>query len=1204
MPEETKAVSKEEDENMNNCPTRLLADFPADHDAFGSHQRVAKAVADLIKKEEGGKAIALIGSWGSGKSTVVELLKKELQKDSESKNTTIFVFDTWEHREDPLRRSFLERLYQFLVQQGWAKEGQWDEELDKIRKRREEIDTETQPVLTKLGKWLAASLIFVPVGYVLLSAGLSVDQLNRWLVGIGSFFIALPFLIVGYAWRKRLLRNKSVKEGGDQSDQEKEQDESFLLLFINRTREVIRTKATRTPDPTSIEFQDLFIKVLNDALSGQRRLVVAIDNLDRIEEEEARSIWATMRAFFEVHDQNPPPEWLNGFWLLVPFAPDTPSRLWQEKAQKPLKEKDEGKSTNAEEKGSQQKSLADEFIDKTFQARFYVPLPVISDWKGFFKGQLKEAFPKHFERHEEDLYALYRIFESKRACKHRPPTPREIKLFINQVGSYHRIWQDEIPLSVQALYVLYVSKRIEEQGPERVLLNKDELIKDVEQLFNKESRLQEYLAALYFNVDVDKAMQVLIGDEVREALYSGDGKKIKEVQVKVDPQAFLTVVDQEIFNELNEWISNEPPALAKAALALRDLKQDEPKEWERIWKQLVDAARKAKWADLYEKVGEGLATILRKSGDDHEAVAREILANVSEPSAPAKEGEAPERQDVNRATNWTKGLVQLLDEVYQSDHRDLLKEFQIPGDAPFYVEVMRSLAEGKVENQRLAEYFVPKAEPSKIVQQLTTLCQRGKLSDPYAYAIQFMLNLRIDWPWQQLIQEIQQRRLNAPNTLQPPELKGCLRALLYLERGRIQSARSGLQQLSTQGHLLHHLHHANASKDQEAVGLCMLPILEYIPSGRTSALPGQAGQGQYLYERQVLDNPPDNLVKSMANLTCEFRKGDKLLQTVAKEVHTQRIVADIFQEAAHQGRAAECLSSSGVVEHCEVLLKMVRQSDVLPDDQMQSLIEQLVEDGGLLRELEERDFSIGLADLYRRAHQACKDSDKCMDSNKKKSFEEFLVRSLKKVSNEEWLEALKQESDLLKIIIALIEDNVPIGLSKSFHDALLDHVRIVLQGDAYPSELEDQWDRILGALEEDWKQTFLRNLRDKLIDASDKDLTKPLSLYGRALIESEVLMDKEKSDDIVRRLFSPILGRSNSEEVEWLAKTLDNNRQVFQRSRKQSQEAFRSALRDAWGKATDEQAKVHIKSIAKVIGLELKPTPEPDEPESKAPGGK
>ena len=51
------------------CPTYLLDDTPPPEDqlAFhgeGAHERVARALADLIHSEEGGKLIGLEGRWG------------------------------------------------------------------------------------------------------------------------------------------------------------------------------------------------------------------------------------------------------------------------------------------------------------------------------------------------------------------------------------------------------------------------------------------------------------------------------------------------------------------------------------------------------------------------------------------------------------------------------------------------------------------------------------------------------------------------------------------------------------------------------------------------------------------------------------------------------------------------------------------------------------------------------------------------------------------------------------------------------------------------------------------------------------------------------------------------------------------------------------------------------------------------------------
>lgn len=95
------------------CRTILLPDSPAQTDAFGSHERLASAIAELISSDTGGKSIALTGSWGSGKSTVITLLKSKLEA-----YARVFVFDAWAHEGDPLRRAFLERLIDFT--ESWA----------------------------------------------------------------------------------------------------------------------------------------------------------------------------------------------------------------------------------------------------------------------------------------------------------------------------------------------------------------------------------------------------------------------------------------------------------------------------------------------------------------------------------------------------------------------------------------------------------------------------------------------------------------------------------------------------------------------------------------------------------------------------------------------------------------------------------------------------------------------------------------------------------------------------------------------------------------------------------------------------------------------------------------------------------------------------------------------------------------------------
>jgi predicted KAP-like P-loop ATPase len=98
-----------------DCPTHLIADTPAGLDAFRSHQRIANAIAGLIQTSPGGKSIGLSGTWGAGKSTVVQLLRERCK----SEQCEVWIFDAWAHEGDPLRRTFLESLIAALTTKEW-----------------------------------------------------------------------------------------------------------------------------------------------------------------------------------------------------------------------------------------------------------------------------------------------------------------------------------------------------------------------------------------------------------------------------------------------------------------------------------------------------------------------------------------------------------------------------------------------------------------------------------------------------------------------------------------------------------------------------------------------------------------------------------------------------------------------------------------------------------------------------------------------------------------------------------------------------------------------------------------------------------------------------------------------------------------------------------------------------------------------------
>ena len=409
-----------------SCPTRLLPDEPSDVDAFGSHQRVARAIASLVTDELGGRSIALTGSYGSGKSTVVRLLTKLLGQSAASPHLAVFVFDAWAHQGDVLRRAFLENLVTFLTRIGWTTTTRWQSTLELLTGRREQSESTSEPVLTKAGRLVGACALLIAPGAALVSkAGdkASFLGMRAWVWGL--IFCMAPLIAALTTWGFWRPTWKMWRAHFWTQHRAPHESESVLSFFIQKIRETHRISTVHTPDPTSVEFRELFLKIVESVLAEpeQRRLIIVVDNLDRLGPTEAAAMWATMRTFVDWETLEGHPT-LSRLWLLVPFDTKAVHRLI-------------GLTTATDTSESEAA-----FLNKSFQATFRVPPPVVSYWRRFLDDSLATAFPD--VKHREDFQAIFGLYRFKRGLLDTLMTPREIKLFVNKLGGLHRQWCGEI----------------------------------------------------------------------------------------------------------------------------------------------------------------------------------------------------------------------------------------------------------------------------------------------------------------------------------------------------------------------------------------------------------------------------------------------------------------------------------------------------------------------------------------------------------------------------------------------------------------------------------------------------------------------------------------------------------------------------------------------------------------------------------------
>ncbi len=525
-PGESRMSTDEGVSEATDLAVRFIRDMPADDDFFSTHTRVAKAIVRAIDQNPEIKVIGLLGRWGSGKSTVANKVV-DLLEARRANGFRVFTYDAWLHQSDPLRRSFLESLIGALVktEPSAIDEGKWTRELDRLSNPVEDTRTIETPTLTFDGVVLAASFLAVPFGVGLIDLDTLKEALGKTttLAGIGLFWSALSLIFAPlwtwlalYIWRRRWLRLLDRKEGLFTKDFYAFRDAQgerahALKIFEDGQARHTTTRTFRATEPTSLEFGRMFQDIMREAAAGGHRLVILIDNLDRVAEEEALGMWATIRSFFLASHETEDVTYER-------FHPTVILPIDRHAVEALFAGSDEnGARTDARDR-------ARSFMDKTFDVTFEVTEPVHSDWRDFLDHQMRWMFQGAYQ--QSWSFWTRRLFESELARQQaaadtkagRPPaivTPREINKLLNRVGALYLQWAESgIPIEVMSLYVI---RRDEiDRSLLSFLQSSDMEIVEVAPDWKRQ------LAALYYGVNPDKAAQVLLAEPIRIAITNGD----------------------------------------------------------------------------------------------------------------------------------------------------------------------------------------------------------------------------------------------------------------------------------------------------------------------------------------------------------------------------------------------------------------------------------------------------------------------------------------------------------------------------------------------------------------------------------------------------------------------------------------------------------------------------------------------------------
>jgi hypothetical protein len=525
------------DGKTKNYDFNLLADEIVDADFFEdrTHENVAETLYKLIKKSDSGFTIGIEGSWGSGKSTVVSILKRKIEKEPEMFH--YFYFDAWAHEGDHLRRIFLESFISQL-----NTESQKLKDLEKeISNRKRKTETTTKQYGTNLGKWLAVAVLFVPLGAGLVS-GADILQLSlnfngnpQWFFLIGTFLSLMPLWVLAanvihlkkrdaYTWREIFKGKwKDIFEAGN-------------WAFLESNSKITTTQEiSEEEERSSVEFERYFTTILTEVFHGKKnsKLLIVVDNLDRIDAEDSLKIWSTLQTFLQ--QRNPSKsgcEFYKNIWIIVPYDMNGLSKLW--------------KNGNDLETGSIEPilgSCAKSFFDKCFQIRVEVPEPIFTGWEKFTTDMLNKAFENWEDTEKEEVLDILKLTRENLGDT---PTPREIKNYINQVGILKLHVSNEIPIKSVAYYSIYkYIKSFSSQKIKNDLLNNDlPVFKDRDFL---PPECNKHLAGIIFGVNPEKGHQLLLEPEIVKVMENANNNELKHL-VEKHQDGFWSVFDYHMNN--------------------------------------------------------------------------------------------------------------------------------------------------------------------------------------------------------------------------------------------------------------------------------------------------------------------------------------------------------------------------------------------------------------------------------------------------------------------------------------------------------------------------------------------------------------------------------------------------------------------------------------------------------------------------------
>src|SRR5690606_28757267 len=229
-----------------------------------------------------------------------------------------------------------------LRQRGLLTRKEAEEATERVWNRTETTKTTSEPILRLHTKLLLIAFALIPLGSALFEVPRApvVANVSEWAAllealwtprnQIALFLLALPLLLLGLLGLINIqpwcTKPKWLLFG-------KDHDANFSVLnfFFNRVQGTVERKRIKSPQDSIAEFRSIFAYLIDriHAHAPRMRVVIIIDNIDRIPPSQARDFWSTMQTFFADGGGLRRPA-NRKYWLVAPFSIEALSFVFAE----------------------------------------------------------------------------------------------------------------------------------------------------------------------------------------------------------------------------------------------------------------------------------------------------------------------------------------------------------------------------------------------------------------------------------------------------------------------------------------------------------------------------------------------------------------------------------------------------------------------------------------------------------------------------------------------------------------------------------------------------------------------------------------------------------------------------------------------------------------------------------------------------------